>query len=102
LARALKDGFSAAEVAGAKSGMLQQRVQNRSKDGVLAAGWSKNMFLGRTYSFSQQFEDKLKALTPEQVNAAFRKAIDAGRLSVVLAGDESKAGAAPAAKSAPN
>ncbi|MES2074827.1 MAG: pitrilysin family protein [Pseudomonadota bacterium] len=101
LARALKDGFSAAEVAGAKSGMLQQRVQNRSKDGVLAAGWSKNLFLGRTYSFSQQFEDKLKALTPEQVNAAFRKAIDAGRLSVVLAGDESKAGAAPAAKSQP-
>nr|WP_233410838.1 pitrilysin family protein [Rugamonas sp. CCM 8940] len=100
LARALKDGFTAAEVAGAKSGMLQQRVQSRSKDGVLAAGWTRNLLLGRTYSFSQQFEDKLKALTPEQVNAAFRKAIDAGRISVVLAGDEAKAkaAAAPAVK----
>jgi zinc protease len=32
LERAVKDGFTAAELAGAKSGLLQQRVQNRSKD----------------------------------------------------------------------
>ena len=40
LARALKGGFTAAELAGAKSGLLQQRVQNRSEDPVLAAGWA--------------------------------------------------------------
>jgi zinc protease len=94
LQRALKDGFTAKEIAAAKSGMMQQRVQNRSKDDVLAIGWSKNLFLDRTYAWSKAFEDKLMALTPEQVNAAFRKAIDPAKMSVVLAGDQAKAKAA--------
>jgi zinc protease len=91
VARALKDGFTAAEVAGAKSGMLQQRIQNRSQDGIVAAGWANFLYLNRTYAWSKAFEDKLKTLTPAQVNAAFRKAVDLSRLSVVLVGDESKA-----------
>ncbi|MBA5636986.1 insulinase family protein [Duganella sp. LX20W] len=94
LDRALKDGFTAAELAGAKSGLLQQRLQNRSKDEVLAAGWSRNLFLGRSYAWSKAFEDKVKALTVEQVNAAFRKFITPAKLSVVTAGDDAKAGAA--------
>jgi zinc protease len=93
LQRALKDGFTAAEVADAKSGMMQQRVQNRSKDDVLAMGWTKNLFLGRTYEWSKAFEAKLMALTPAQVNAAFRKAIDPTKMSVVVAGDKTKAAA---------
>ena len=91
LQRALKDGFTPAEVAAAKSGMMQQRVQNRSKDDVLAMGWSKNLFLDRTYAWSKAFEDKLMALTPEQVTAAFRKAIDPSKMSVVVVGDQAKA-----------
>jgi len=91
LNRALKDGFTAAEVAAAKSGMMQQRVQNRSKDGILSTAWSKNLYLGRTFAWSKAFEDKLLSLTPEQVTAAFRKAVDPARMSVVLAGDQAKA-----------
>jgi zinc protease len=91
VARALKDGFTAAEVAGAKSGMLQQRIQNRSQDNVLAGGWANFLYLNRTYAWSQAYEDKLKALTPAQVNAAFRKAVDLNKLSVVVAGDQAKA-----------
>ena len=90
LARALKDGFTAAEVADAKSGMLQQRLQSRAQDGVLASGWVAYLYLGRSYAWSRDFEDKLKALTPAQVNAAFRKAIVPARLSVVTAGDQAK------------
>ncbi|MGV7210403.1 M16 family metallopeptidase [Oxalobacteraceae bacterium A2-2] len=91
LERVRKSGFTAAELANAKSGLLQMRIQNRSKDPVLAAGWTKNLELGRTYAWSKAYEDKLRAVTLEQVNAAFRKAIDPGKLSVVLAGDQSKA-----------
>jgi zinc protease len=91
LERALKDGFTADELKGAKSGLLQQRVQNRSKDDVLAAGWTRNLHLNRTYSWSKEYEDKLQAATLAQVNAAFRKAIDPAKLSVVMAGDEAKA-----------
>jgi zinc protease len=93
LARALKDGFSAEEVAGAKSGLLQQRSNNRAQDGIVASGWSGFLYLDRTFAWSRQFEDRLKALTVAEVNAAFRKAIDPSRLSVVTAGDASKAGA---------
>jgi len=101
LARALKDGFTAAEVAGAKSGMLQQRSQNRSQDAILASGWVGFLYLGRTFDWSRMYEDKLRALTVAQVNAAFRKAIDPSRLSVVIAGDEGKSNAAPLAAAKP-
>ncbi len=90
LARAVKDGFTAEEIARAKSGMMQQRVQTRSQDSALATGWVTYLYLDRTYAWSKAFETRLNALTPEQVNAAFRKAIDPARLSVVTAGDESK------------
>ncbi|MBP1207572.1 zinc protease [Duganella sp. 1411] len=91
LDRAVKEGFTAAELAGAKSGLLQQRIQNRSKDAVVAAGWTRNLYLNRTYSWSKEYEDKLRAATLAQVNAAFRKAVDPAKLTVVVAGDEAKA-----------
>jgi zinc protease len=94
LERALKDGFTEAELAGAKSGLMQQRLQNRAKDSVVANGWTHNLYLGRTYSWSKEYEAKLQAATLAQVNAAFRKYIDPAKLSIAIAGDESKANAA--------
>jgi zinc protease len=95
LARALKGGFTAAELAGAKSGMLQERLQNRSEDPVLAAGWTGYLYRGKTFEWSRQFEQKLAAVTLPQLNAAFRKAIDPAKLSVVMAGDQQKATPGP-------
>ncbi len=91
LARAVKEGFSATELAGAKSGLMQQRLQTRANDGALATGWTSYLYRGRTYEWSRAFEAKLMAVTPAQLNAAFRKAIDPAKLSVVLAGDQDKA-----------
>jgi len=98
LARALKDGFTAAELAGAQSGLMQQRVQTRADDGALAAGWTSYLYRGRTFEWSAEFERRLMAVTLSQLNAAFRKALDPARLSVVMAGDQSKAGAQPSSK----
>ena len=95
LARAVKGGFTAAELAGAKSGLMQQRQQTRAEDGALAAGWTAYLYRDRTYAWSRQFEDKLMAVTLPQLNAAFRRAIDPAKLSVVIVGDQSKAKAAP-------
>lgn len=92
LARAVKDGFTDAELAGAKSGLMQQRIQNRSRDGALASGWTAYIYQGKTYAWSAEFERKLMAVTLPQLNAAFRKAIDPARMSVVMAGDLKKAG----------
>jgi len=93
LARALKDGFTAAELADAKSGLMQQRLQNRANDAVLASGWTGFLYRGRTYEWSAAFEGKLAAVTLAQLNAAFRKAIDPAKLTVIMAGDQGKAGA---------
>jgi zinc protease len=95
LARTLKGGFTAAELAGAKSGLMQQRVQNRADDSVVASGWTSYLYRGKTYEWSRDFERKLMAVTLPELNAAFRKAIDPARLSVVMAGDQRKATAAP-------
>lgn len=91
---ALKKGFTAEEVARAKSGLLQQRLQTRAQDPALSSGWNQYLYLGRTYAWSKAFEDKIAALSTEQVNAALRKAIDPAKLSVITAGDEAKIKAA--------
>jgi zinc protease len=90
LARALKEGFTDAEVASAKSGILQQRVQNRAQDGGLAAAWVANLHLGRTFAHSKQLEEKIMALTAADVVAALRRHIDPAKLTVVKAGDFAK------------
>jgi zinc protease len=91
LLRAVKNGFTAEEVARAKSGMLQQRTQTRAQDGALAYGWTTYLYLGRTYAWSKAYEDKVSALSAAQVSAAFRKAIDPAKMTVVIAGDARKA-----------
>ncbi|HKO68533.1 MAG TPA: pitrilysin family protein, partial [Burkholderiaceae bacterium] len=88
--RARRDGFTVKEVEDAKKGALQERATNRAQDGVLAAAWTANLDLGRTFEFSKQFEDRMRAVTVDQVNAAFRKYIDLARITFVIAGDAKK------------
>ena len=59
----------------------------RAQDGTLAGAWASNLYLGRTFQYSKDFEAKVVALTPEQVNAALRKYIDPSKVTVVKAGD---------------
>lgn len=101
LARAHKDGFTAEELAGAKSGMMQQRLQSRSNDASLASSWSYYLYRGKTFEWSAELERKLDAVTLPQLNAAFRKAIDPAKLSVMMAGDKAKANAETAAMTNP-
>ncbi len=91
IAKALKDGFTAVEVAAAKSGALQQRLQTRAQDASLAGALASNSYLGRTYAWSKEFEDKIAAAKPEDVVAAFRKHVDPAKISIVKAGDFVKA-----------
>ena len=95
LERARKDGFTAAELAGAKSGLMQQRQQTRAEDSALASGWTSYLYRGRTYEWSAEFEKRLMAVTLPELNAAFRKAIDPAKLTVIMAGDMSKMKPAP-------
>jgi zinc protease len=90
LERLRKDGFGKDEVEEARRGVLQERMLARSDDATLAAGWVNNLDLGRTFTFSRQLEDRVRALTPEQMTEAVRRYLDPAKLTVVIAGDASK------------
>jgi zinc protease len=90
LDRLVKDGLTAKEVEDARNGLLQERVINRSQDGTVAAAWTNNLDLGRTFAFSKQLEDRLRTLTVADVNAALRRQLDPAKFTVVVAGDVKK------------
>ncbi len=90
LAKMLKDGFTAAELAKAKSGVTQQAVQARAQDQRLAGNLLANIDSDRSFAWDKQFEARIMALTPEQVLAAARKYIDPAKITIVKAGDFAK------------
>ena len=87
LARALKDGFTATELAEGKAGLLNFRRLSRAQDGNLSAALARNLDLDRTMGFAAQVDARLASLTLEQVNAALRRYVDPARLVVGVAGD---------------
>ena len=92
LARTLKDGFTAEEVAAAKKAWAQERMVGRSQDAGLVSTLAGREYFDRTMKFDETLEAKVAALTAEQVSAAFRRAIDPAGLTYVKAGDFKKAG----------
>ena len=92
LAKTLKEGFTADEVAAAKKAWLQERGMSRSEDGALVGLFAGRQRFDRTLKFDESLEAKVAALTPEQISAAFRKHIDPATLIYVKAGDFKKAG----------
>ncbi|MFO1339313.1 MAG: pitrilysin family protein [Burkholderiaceae bacterium] len=85
--RALKTGFTADEINQAKAGLLNYRRLSRAQDGGLAAALANNSYLGRPFTTSQQLDDAIAAVTPEQATAAWRKYIDPQRFVSAVAGD---------------
>lgn len=86
LERAVKDGFTDEELANAKSGLLQQRVQTRAQDDAIAASWVDKLYRGKTFAESAEYDAKLQAVTREDILAALRKHIDVAKMSFAKAG----------------
>ena len=86
----VKDGFTAEEVAAAKTGYLQSRQVSRAQDNELAIRINTYLFLDRTLHWDAELEDKIKALTPQQINDAMRRHINPAKISIVKAGDFKK------------
>lgn len=85
--RIVSEGITQQELDAARTAWLQQRVQMRANDGFLASMFAAQYLTGRTMAFEQQVDDKVKALTVNDVNAALRRHINLGRISSVKAGD---------------
>jgi zinc protease len=92
LKRTLKEGFTPAEFAEAKKAYLNNRLVSRAQDGALMNLLAQHEMRGRTMQWDAQLEQKIAALTLDDVNAAFRKHIDASAVSIVKAGDFKAAG----------
>jgi zinc protease len=86
----LKDGVSAKELDEAKKSFLQAQKVGRSSDGALAGLLQNWLRTDRTAAFLAESEKKIAALTPEQVNEAFRKHVSANKLVIIQAGDFKK------------
>ncbi|MEP6503587.1 MAG: insulinase family protein, partial [Betaproteobacteria bacterium] len=80
LARFVKDGVTAEELATAKKAMLAQRATGRTSDAGVAGGGAARLEAGRTWAFSADQDAKIAALTLEQVNAAIRKWVVPGNV----------------------
>ena len=90
LERARREGFTAAELAKAKSGIAQRRAQAYAQDATVASQLQNQLYTDRTYAFEADFERRVAALTLDQVNAAFRRYVDPAKLTWVKAGDFDK------------
>ena len=88
--KALKEGFSAEEINAVREGYLQQRGQARANDNQLVSTLLGNRFNGRTMAWDEQLEAKIKALTPDEINAAMKKHIDPKQIMIFRAGDFAK------------
>lgn len=85
--KALADGFSNEEIEAGKKGLLQARQLARTNDENLAGRLASYLVLGRTFSWDEELERKIAALTPRSVVEALRRHLDPAKLSMVKAGD---------------
>ena len=85
--KALKDGFTAEELADAKKGWLQNQQVRRAQDGSLASSLNSYMYLNRDMSWDAALEDKISNLKIDEVNGALKKHLKPEKFVVVKAGD---------------
>jgi zinc protease len=93
VAKAVKDGFTDAELSLARSGLLKEREQARANDQKLARELIKDLFVGRTMAFDQTVDDKLKSLDVGAIGSALKKHLDPAKLVTIKAGDFKKVAA---------
>ncbi len=84
---AVDKGFTETELKLAREGLLKQLEQGRSEDAALATDFVQQLDLNRTMAFDQQLEDRLRALSVGEINAALKKYVDPKKFSVLKVGD---------------
>jgi zinc protease len=87
VARALKEGFTQRELDEARKGLLSERQHARAQDSVLARSLNNNLYLDRTFAFSQKVDDAIAAATLASVNAALRKYLKPDQFVFAFGGD---------------
>ncbi len=84
------EGFTAEEVAAAKSGWLQSRTVSRAQDAGIAGTLNHYLYINRDYSWDELMEKKVADLTVDQINSAMKRHLSLDRISIIKAGDFAK------------
>jgi zinc protease len=90
IARAVRDGFTAAEFEAARKELLDSQPILRSSDRSLMSSFMNQAHYGWTMQRTIDREAKIASLTVDQVNAAVRKWIDPASFAIFKAGDFAK------------
>ncbi len=88
--RALKDGFTEAEIATAKKALLQERQIARAQDNELADALVAQAYVGRTWDYDAKVDSAIEAASPEAVLAVLRKYVKPDDIAYALGGDFAK------------
>jgi zinc protease len=87
IAKVLKDGYTEKEIEEAKKGIIQNGQVMRAQDGAVMDKLSNYQLFGRTFKYDAEFENRIKALTNNDILAAMRKYVVPEKISIVKAGD---------------
>ncbi len=85
--KVVEEGFRPEEFEAAREGYLESRHLSRSEDSNLAATLASNLYFDRTMAWDAEFEEKIRALTLEEVNGAVRRHLSLEEMTIVRAGD---------------
>ncbi len=96
--RMIASGVTGDELEKAKESYLTNRQGKRAGDGRLVGELISNLRTGRTMEFQQASDEKISALTKQQVDAALRKVIQPEKLLIITAGDFEKTEASDSKK----
>lgn len=87
LQKAVAQGFTQEELDKARTGYLQAREGARSDNGKLSSTLIRYQFVGRRYLWDEDYEKKVRALKPEDLQRAVKKQLQIARLSFFKSGD---------------
>jgi zinc protease len=92
IAKVLATGFTATEIAAAKSGILSAELVNRSSDAALAKDLVDHLYFNRDFTWDANFEKAIESVTPDQAQKAMQHFIDPLSFITAKAGDFAKTG----------
>jgi zinc protease len=87
LNKVLQGGFTADELKKAVAAWLSSQKTSLGTDQYLVSHLGNYLEVGKDLSFDTDSEDKAKALTVDQVNAALRKYVNPDKMTLIYAGD---------------
>jgi len=90
LERFVAEGPSLTELDDAKKAYLEAQKVGRTGDSAIAGQIVSHLNLGRTFAHEIELEKRIAALTPQDIQAAFKKYVDAKKLVIIRAGDLKK------------